>query len=325
MMNQDASFGRLVSVKITSYNYVNGKQVVSPINPNDPDSALVINQLRVVFRCEKSFQPTPNQATIEIYNLSPRSRAYIEQKHTCLELYAGYNGNREKPPQIPLIFKGDVLKVSTKRSGADIVTSIEAGDSAFLYGQKSKSQSYAPGTTWGWIFNDFVNTFSLSLGQVKGANQNAQYANGFSFIGAVKDAITNLANKQGLEWNVQDGKLYMLPEKVATDHAPVLLNPATGLVGSPFTERYLRQDQQRKQLGLVAEAGIHCTSLLNGQITVNHPIQIISEYVTGTLKVRTVLHEGDTHGGPWFSTIEATGSYVAQGTTAQAFAAQGAA
>ena len=51
--------------------------------------------------------------------------------------------------------------------------------------------------------------------------------------------------------------------------------------------------------------GIEVTSLLNAGIRPGRRIQVLSKYLDAVYKVEKVTHAGDTHGGEWYSQVEA--------------------
>lgn len=264
--------------------------------------ALLIQKLRIVFKIEKTLEKTPNNSTIEIYNLSDKSRAIIERKAGAIRVTAGY-GDRIKD-----LFIGDIGSVVTKRSGADIITSIEAQDGLLAYQSKEVDLSFAPGAKVGTIINQLVNAFGLTKGEVQGLNEEDQYLNGISFSGKIHKHIDTVLQKQPqLDWSIQDGQLQILPKVKASTRSAILLTPDTGLVGSPFKRVVLNQDIAKKVSGTDAENGVKVKSLLNADITPGRLIRVEAQFVTGTFKVEKVDHDGDTHGTSFYSDIEAVG------------------
>src|SRR5262245_73774 len=77
--------------------------------------------LRVHFEVIKTIAPTPNTATIQVYNLSPDNASQIEKDYVDILLNAGYTGNQA------LIFYGNIQFVSHYRKETDWITEITAG------------------------------------------------------------------------------------------------------------------------------------------------------------------------------------------------------
>ena len=56
-----------------------------------------ISGLDVAFHIEKSLSPEPNMAELQIWNLSPKNRRYLQaQKAIPVTLQAGYQGSTGK-------------------------------------------------------------------------------------------------------------------------------------------------------------------------------------------------------------------------------------
>lgn len=274
-----------------------GRTVEVLIGPRGQNGKL-FQDLRISFRIEKSLESNPNTATIEIYNLAESSRSLVEQNGSVVQLRAGYGENAK------VLFLGDVARTTTKRSGPDIVTSIEAGDGEFAYQNASADISLGPGAKYSQVFSALGSRLGVNQGQVKITNPNDQFQQGYSYSGMARDALDVLTEKQGLEWSIQDNQLQVLPADVATDETVIVLNPGTGLVGSPFKTKILRPDLARVGKGK-EEAGVNVTSLLNPEIRPGRRIKVEAQFVNGLFKVERVIHSGDTHSTQFYSEVEA--------------------
>lgn len=274
-----------------------GRVVEVLIGPRGQNGRL-FRDLRISFKIEKSLESTPNQAVIEIYNLSKESRSLVEQQGSIIQLRAGY-GETAK-----ILYLGDIARTTTKRSGPDIITAIEAGDGEFAYQNATVNLSLGPGAKYSQVFSAIGSKLGLAQGIQKISNPNDQFQQGYAFSGMARDALDIITEKQGLEWSSQDGQLQVLPADETTDETVVVLSPATGLVGSPFKTKILRPDLARVGKGK-EEAGVKVTSLLNPEIRPGRRIKVDAEFVKGTFKVEKVTHAGDTHANQFYSEVEA--------------------
>lgn len=263
-------------------------------------NGLLIENLRIVFKIEKTLEKIPNNSTVEIYNLSEKSRAAFEVKGSAIRVSAGY-GDSPKD-----IFIGDIATVVTKRTGADIITSIEAQDGLLAYQTKEADISFAPGAKVGTILDSLTAAFGLTQGEVQGVDRNDQYLNGASFSGKLRDHVDTLLGKQrNLGWSIQDGQLQILPKTKGSLRKAVFLSPETGLVGSPFKRVVLNQDIAKKVEGKDAENGVQLKSLLNAEIVPGRIVQVEAQFCKGIFKVDKVVHSGDTHAVTYYSDVEA--------------------
>lgn len=274
-----------------------GRIVEVLIGPRGQNGKL-FRDLRVSFKIEKSLESSPNNASIQIYNLAASSRSLVEQDGAVIQLRAGYQENTK------ILYLGDIARTTTKRSGGDIITEIEAGDGEFAYQNATANVSLGPGAKYSQVFQAIGDRLGLSQGSVKIPNPNDQFQQGYSFSGAARDALDILSEKQGLEWNIQDGQLQALPAETTTDESVIVLNSGSGLVGSPFKTKILRPDLARIGKGK-EESGVKVVSLLNPEIRPGRRIQVEAEFVNGIFKVEKVTHSGDTHSSQFYSEVEA--------------------
>lgn len=264
------------------------------------ETGLLIENLRIVFKIEKTLEKNPNNALIEIYNLNPASHAVIEQKKNSIRLSAGYGDSAKD------IFIGDVATVTTKRSGSDIITSIEAADGLLAYQSKELDVAFAPGAKAGTILDQLVGAFGLSKGEVQGLDANDQYLNGVALSGKVRDHMDILLGKQpDLAWSIQDNQLQILPKGKGSTRPAILLTPETGLIGSPFKRTVITQDLAKRKDGKEVENGVTVKALLNADLVPGRLIRVEAQFVKGTFKIEKVSHGGDTHAVSYYSDIEA--------------------
>lgn len=262
----------------------------------------LIEDLRIVFKIERTLDKAPNNAQIEIYNLSEKTRALFEMKNAAIRLTAGYEGTLKD------IFVGDVASVVTKTSGADLITSVEAGDGEEAFQNRQADLSFAPGAKFGQVLDQLVGSFGLAKGEIQGVDTNDQYLNGLALSGKVSDHFDTVLGKQrGLNWSIQDGQVQILPKLKGSTRPAILLSPSTGLIGSPFKKTIVSMDLAKKKDGKDAESGVELKSLLNPEIIPGRLVKVEARFVNGSFKVEKLTHAGDTRGGTYYTDMEAVG------------------
>jgi hypothetical protein len=237
--------------------------------------------LRLVFKIEKSISPQPNKATIQVYNLTKDSRGMAEQQGVLVFLKAGYGGQNEG------LFVGNAARVLSREEGTEIITEFECGDGEKEYQESTLDQSFAPGTPVNVVFESLAQALKVTRGQMLGIKPET-YLNGLTLSGSVRDHLDMLTAKQDLEWSIQDGALQITPRDVPTLDTAVLLTPSTGLIGTP-----------RKK-----DKGLEIVSLLQPGIRPGRLIAVESDFIKGVFRCLRVVHQGDTHGKEWYSTVE---------------------
>jgi hypothetical protein len=267
-----------------------------------------LNQgLRFTFKIEKTAEPSPNKASIEIYNLNEDSIKLLQTKGCQIILEAGYGGILSKDPPISeTIFKGDVIKCKTDKHGPDYVTLIENGDGIAAYQTSNFQGSFAPGTGVAGIVDSVINSFTgLAKGEVSGVD--GEVLNGATFSGASRDIMDQISGKTNTEWSVQDGLVLMLPINSATSEPAVLLQSVgvdsngdpinTGLIGSPTRSGFSNSKEKKY-------SGIEFTALLQPGLKPGRRVRIDAKFVKGDFIIRKVTHIGDTRQGSWQSQCE---------------------
>lgn len=282
-------------------------------------SSKKIDGLRVKFRIVKTSESNPNTAELEIYNLSESSRAMFQAKDSRVDIQVGYKG---VPPDnsyfgslpgfgssgnVESVFIGNVAAaLAKKESGGkrgkskshkytqsiiqavDIITKVQLADGENRYRNARLTKGFPPNTS----LNQVLDELTKQLGLAKGARigvPNQKYANALTLSGLVRDHLNVLTKGNGLQWSIQNETLQILPKAGATTDGVILLNPTTGLVGSPQK----------------SDKGIEFSSLLQPQLIPGRRVKIESKFINGTFVVRKVTHEGDSHEGEFLSKCEA--------------------
>ena len=255
---------------------------------------------RLTFNVESTSVAASNKAKIDIYNISPESRSFLEQRNLVVFLKAGYEGS------ISTIFFGDVIRRETSRNGPDVATTLECGDAENILSSANIQLGFDKGVTNIEIIQEAAAKLKLSTGIRKGITTKV-FESGFSFSGRVTDLLTQLTRQTGTEHFIRSGELVILPVLEPDNQEAVLVTQDTGLVGFPT-----------KTID-----GLEFTSLLNPEIQPGRAVKVESKQFQGefgtraeivasaslvasgdVLKTRKVIHEGDTAGGPWFTKVE---------------------
>ncbi len=297
------------------------------VGSNSPTvSGFFTDALRTTFCFDKSLEKTPNSGSVEIYNLSRKSRRNIEQRAAdvlseskdnnlyipSLEFRAGYRGNDKT------VFLGTITNITTRKNGPDIVTTIEAADGFAAYQDAKINTAYASGAKAGQLIEDIAASMGLKAGAVVGFDVLNEYLKGVTFSGAARDALSKLLKKQGLEWSIQDNKIQILPPNTPTTNPPIELSRNTGLIGAPYRTWFLNDTALTRKSTDDIKSGLYGTCLLNpeiipGQLLVIKPPVLRNsdaqedlqgppdQETFGLVRVIKCRHYGDTHGNPWYT------------------------
>jgi len=288
-------FGRIVKVVIGTTN----------------DEALVFNEdFRITFDVKSNLTSVANTAIIQLYNLSPATRATLsgvikrntelgnaKQPLLTLTLYAGYSeGDGYK-----IVFNGNITRMTTMQSIPDYITKIECGNGALPIKTSLISQSYKAGIDSNTIINQIARTMKLNISQASNYLQNnVQFAQGVAFSGLAKTFMDKIAVAANLTWYIDNGSMVIVEKGGAKLNEVILISPTTGMLKSP--------EKLENQIGDTAEVvptdGWKVTCLLMPDITPLQKIKIESKLVDGSYIVESVEHKGDNRGQDWTTTFQ---------------------
>lgn len=258
---------------------------------------LVVDQLRVVFKIEKSVSKHPNKAEIQIYNLSEDSRKRTQKLNAQVTLDAGY------PDTVARIFTGKASKVSHVRAGGDWITKIICGDGEHEIRSFRISESMGPGSTVVDILKKAAGAMNVREGNLLTELGKGDFAkglfdasNGKVLNGLASNELDKVLKSIGYTWSIQDGALQLLKPGTATTQPTILLDSGSGLIGSP------EYGETGKDKHLILKA----KCLLNPGLVPGRKLQLKSETKDGYFVVSKVVFTGDSIGGgsPWYSELE---------------------
>jgi hypothetical protein len=255
-----------------------------------------VTDLRVQFKAEKTLKPEPSKLDVQVYNLSAASRAQMQSRGTPVLLEGGYAA------RVGLVFSGQSRTIDHVHTGPDWVTHIQCGDGETAYATAFISSSFAPGTRVSDVVVAIGRALGLNPGNLlaaaaeAGAGDLQQYVQGHSVHGKAATELTRVLKAVGYGWTIQDGKLQLLRVGAAVPGEALLISPATGLIGSP-------------EHGAPQKAGkpsfLKVKSLLQPDVRPGARIQVQSQSTKGLYRAINVRHSGDTHGGDWYTEVEA--------------------
>lgn len=252
--------------------------------------------LRMRFKVEKTLLGDPNTLDLHVYNLSAATRSKMQKRGVPVVLVAGYKDNAQ------VIFSGDVQAVDHLRDGANWDTHLQSGDGAEVFRTAFSSHSFKAGTTWKDVAGTIAKDLGINVGDAVSKLGTGDFAGaidvflkGYTAHGPAVAEFDRVMRAGGLEWSIQDGKLQIVKGRNPTSDEAVKLSPSTGLVGSP-DHGSPEKDGQPSLLKV--------RSLLQGGIRPGRAVVLEAAAVSGRYRAAKVTHEGDTHGGEWYTGME---------------------
>lgn len=245
--------------------------------------------LHVSFSVEKSNAESPNDAKVQIWNLSPNNLSILESKDCIVELKAGYGNSRS------LILVGNVSSAITTLDGADRLTELEVVDGLVELRDTNISVSLNGKVNCKTVYKKIAATMGISIKFASDLSFKT-LPNGFSYVGKAKGALQKLAKCCGHKWSIQNQVLQITwPGRSITTRG-YLLSAETGLIGIP----------KRITIGSGEETktGWEVEYLLNGAIGVNDIVELKSKTISGYFLVHKVTMDGDNMEGDWICTAQ---------------------
>ena len=256
---------------------------IGNINSNEEDC------LHISFSVEKSSEESPNDAKVQIWNLSPDNLSILETKDCIVELKAGYGSSRA------LLLVGNVTSAITELDNADRMTELTVVDGLVELRDTNLTISINGKVDSKSVYQQIANEMGISI-VFAGDLTFVTLPNGFSYVGKAKNALQKLATLCGHAWSIQNQVLQItLPGRPITTQGYVL-SADTGLIKIPKKITIGSGDDQK--------TGWEVEYLLNGAIGVNDIVELKSNTISGYFLVYKITMDGDNMSGDWLCTAQ---------------------
>lgn len=269
---------------------------------------VVIEDLQVSFDITKSSDNTEktNSASIEIYNLSAESLKVLDIDYPYAVFSAGYMGLDGKTPNIKRLFAGQVTETTTRRSGVDRITRILMGDGYVELNHNMLSKLVAPGRTVKDVMEDIRTAIpNVSRGVYNGTNIYSSLIYGYPLQGTPRDMLNELSRKYQLEWQLDDGNLYVHDKERANNENFVdayVISSDSGLIENAYRAsgdiRRSEKDGKKKQ-------AVQWTQLLNPDLIPGSIVKLEDTFIEGWYKIEELRHTGGWRDSGWYTECRA--------------------
>lgn len=267
-------------------------------------NGLLVKDLQVTFDISKSTnnKNRTNSASIEIVNLSEESLKILDTDYPAAVFSAGYldTGGAKR------LFSGQVTNVSTRKSGTDIVTQIQMGSGYKELNHETLSELVPPGNDVKATIETLRKAIGADRGVYNGTNLNNEIINGYPLSGTPKEMLDELSEKYQLDWQLDDGVLYVHDnDRAATEQFQLayVISPFSGLIERPYR---VSGDKRRSKKDKVKKPGIQMKILLNPDIKAGDIIRLDEGLLKGWYKVDSLRHSGSWRGDNWITEIKGT-------------------
>lgn len=257
-------------------------------------NAVTITQMEVKFKIEKSLSKKPNKASVTIMNLAESTRAQIEKVPLIVQLSVGY----EDDPDLQRVFSGDLRIGDTTRQGPLVATQLEMGDGDRAYQFGHVSRSFGQGAKVVDAVIECAKGMGIGLppGIAGAPGMQNRYPCGITLHGPAQTQMSKILTPVGQSWSLQDGQLVILTDRQPREGEAILINQASGMVGSP-------------KLGPPKKPGetpsLKVRKLIDSRIVAGCKIKMDARDVKGLFRVEKLAHSGDFRGKDWYTDIDA--------------------
>lgn len=265
---------------------------------------LEINNLHIEFDVSKHAdnKKKSNKARVSIFNLPPEYQRHVEVPFTECILEVGYLGT---PPQ--RLFAGQITLASTRRNGADVVTTLELDSLYTQINHKTVSKTVAPGrTVQEVVMNLTAEIPEITKSVFSGEGVKRRVLDGYPMMGSPRQLLTEIAQAYSFEWQIDGDTLYINDiggSYTKNTKEVYVITEFTGLIERPYHETIEKgrgKGDKRKR----GRKGVELKILLNPAITAGSIIKIDYEGFTGFYKVEAIKSSGSFYGEDWTSTLK---------------------
>jgi hypothetical protein len=271
-----------------------GRQYVLRIGKDD--DALVINNLRIMFKLKHTSDKKANSATITVYNLSQDTvnnmLKGVADRYHQISLSTGYGDLND----VRQIYAGQITKaVTSKGSGDAVVDStlvLTCDDGGTAARNAMMSATFVAGSCHSDILKVCATTMTGVQPGLLGIASDVVLSRGRVCYGMTRHILSQIASHHDADWSIQHGCLTLMARDYVCPGEAIVLNQQTGMINAPR----------------VTDAGLEVTCLLRPEIVIGTLVRVdsINDYYDGDYKVVSIASDGDTHDNLWQNTLTLT-------------------
>lgn len=254
-----------------------------------------MDSLAVSCSISKTIMGSPSPSTVTFKNLAADTRAAIRDGLTKITVRAGWENT-----DMHTAFQGSIMSVESSRSGADIITIVQAQPGYGALTRGITSQTFGKGMS--------VENAVLSLASnLPGVNVDPARIQGiagtignkgWSFAGSTQNALTELADEYGFSWSIQDGVFQAVGDAIGLSGPLLTLNGENGgLVSVSPVQNGNEQNQGGVKVSALYVPGV----LPGGMMRVNSSI---SPQFNGEYRISSASYSLDAKSDAWTMELE---------------------
>jgi len=266
---------------------------------NTFEAVVITPPMNLTFSVNKSSTALKkqNSAEIEVYNLPEEALKVLEKDYPVAFLKAGY-----AKQEIITLIKGEIVSVSTRKQGPDLVTQILMGSGYVALNHETVQAVVPEGKTVKEVIETLQREMTgISKGVFSGFNINNKVLYGYSMSGTARETLDNICRTYNLDYNIDNDVLYVHDATGTLDEnyalAP-LINEESGLIELPYETRvevgYAKKSVKNK-------GGVHFKVLMNPSLRAGSIVKIESSTINGWYKISDLRHYGGNRTNDWYT------------------------
>ena len=250
-----------------------------------------LNTLKATLHCQKNILAVPNNAEIRIWNLKARTRQSFKKAGLYIKAYAGYEGGAHE-----LLFSGSIEATTTKRIGADIVTTLVCLTGGSNLVRSAFSKTYEKGVPVAQIVTEMAKSIPGIVVDPTKINVSGTIGyKGFSYAGSTKNGLQKLADQYGFSWSINNGT-FVAMDDMSGRQTSILLNANSGLKEVSPRMFGINQVQEGVDISSIYVQGVDA-----GQII--RVVSSVSPEMTGSYTCHTIDYDLSPKENQWDMTI----------------------
>lgn len=288
-------------------------KIVEITNSVENFNAVEITDLQLealVNSSSKSSGSELNNAEITIVGLDEETISLITGANRNVILKAGYEGDKE----LPIIFNGQTVSVTTKREGNEVRTTLVCKDGYTPSGTIRVGLSYN-NITYGDLFDKLadiwkkngINSTNKTIIKdeisppFKVPPRDILIKNGWSYQGYLRQAMDDVCKSLNYEWFILNSVLYIQPRNFKN------IISIAELDNSQIKSLRDQQENTRVSSTNVESTGIAVSTFLDGRFNLASKLKILEGSKKGTYAITQVSHKLNYRGANWDTQLTCEG------------------
>lgn len=257
-----------------------------------------LNTLKATVHCQKNILETPNNAEIRIWNLKPETRQKFKKTGLYIKVYAGFEGGSHE-----LLFSGSIEATVTKRSGADIITTLTCLTGGSNLVRSAFSKTYEQGVPVAQIVTEMAQSIpGIVIDPTKINVSGTIGYKGFSYMGSTRNGLSKLASQYGFSWSINNGTFVAMDDRKGRRTA-ILLNRNSGLKEVSPRMFGINQVQEGVDISSIYVQGVDAGQIIG-------VVSSVSPELSGNYTCHTIDYDLSPKENRWDMTINSFSEFL---------------